>query len=67
MFAKAEDMDDSTNDGFAVLNAETKECRVRFLGNITNCKADDPADAVPAGIRNLILAVINDYSYLLYK
>ena len=67
LFAKAEDMDDSTNDGFAVLNAETKECRVRFLGNITNCKADDPADAVPAGIRNLILAVINDYSYLLYK
>ena len=67
LFAKAEDMDDSTNDGFAVLNAETKECRVRFLGNTTDCKADDPADTVPAGIRDLILAVINDYSYLLYK
>ena len=67
LFAKPEDMDDSTNDGFAVLNADTKECRVRFLGNVTECKADDPEDKVPGGIRALICAVIDDYSYLLFK
>lgn len=67
LFAKPEDMNDSTNDGFAVLNAETKECRVRFLGNVTDCKADDPEDKVPGGIRALICAVIDDYSYLLFK
>ena len=67
LFAKPEDMEDSTNDGFAVLNAETKECKVRFLGNITDCKADEPTDSVPSGIRELICAVINDYSYLLMK
>lgn len=67
LFAKAEDMDDSTNDGFAVINAETKECKVRFLGNITDCKADDPADSVPQGIRAMISAVIDNYSYLLFK
>lgn len=67
LFAKAVDMDDSTNDGFAVINAETKECKVRFLGNITDCKADDPADGVPQGIRAMISAVIDNYSYLLFK
>ena len=67
LFAKTEDMDDSTNDGFAVLNRETKECRVRFLGNITDCKADDPKDKVPTGIRALICAVMDDYSYLLFR
>ena len=55
LFAKPEDMEDSTNDGFAVLNAETKECKVRFLGNITDCKADEPTDSVPSGIRELIV------------
>ena len=67
LFAKPEDMDDSTNDGFAVLNAETKECKVRFLGNVTDCRADDLEDKVPGGIRALICAVIEDYSYLLFK
>ena len=44
---------------------ETKECKVRFLGKITDCKADDPNDALYEGLRRLINAVIDDYSYLL--
>lgn len=65
LFAKAEDMQESTNDGFAVMDREEKKCRVRFLGNMYECKADDSADAVPEGLRELICAVIDDYSYLL--
>ncbi len=42
LFANEADMADSTNDGFVVLNRATKECRVRFLGNEMDCKADDP-------------------------
>lgn len=65
LFAKQEDMDESTNDGFAVTDRETKECKVRFLGNIYDCKADGPADEVPEGLHRLMAAVINDYSYLI--
>ncbi|MDO4306224.1 MAG: putative selenate reductase subunit YgfK [Eubacteriales bacterium] len=65
LFATEADMEDSTNDGFVVLNAETKECKVRLLGNITDCKADDPADKLYEGLRRLICAVIDNYSYLI--
>lgn len=65
LFAKEADMADSTNDGFAVINKETKECKVRFLGKMMDCKADDPNDKLYEGLRRLINAVIDDYSYLL--
>ena len=58
-------MDESTNDGFAVVNRETRECKVRFLGNMYDCKADGPADKVPEGLHRLMTAVIDDYSYLI--
>jgi putative selenate reductase len=58
-------MADSTNDGFLVLNPETRECKVRLLGNITDCKADDPNDQLYEGLRKLINAVIDNYGYLL--
>lgn len=67
LFACPEDMENSDNDGFAVLNPATKECRVRFLGKISDCRADDPADKLYVGLRKLICAVIDDYSYLLYQ
>ena len=58
-------MENSSNDGFAVVNRETKECKVRFLGTITDCKADDPADKLYEGLRRLMCAVIDDYGYLI--
>lgn len=67
LFASEEHMADSSNDGFVVLNPETKKCRVRFLGRITDCKADDPSDPLYAGLRSIICAVIDDYRYLLFK
>lgn len=67
LFANEADMMDSENDGFVVLDAAAKTCKVRFLGNITDCKADDPADKLYEGLRRLICAVIDDYAYLLYR
>ena len=67
LFASEADMADSTNDGFAVLNPETKECKVRLLGQISDCKADDANDKLYEGLRRLICAVIDDYSYLIMK
>lgn len=65
LFASEADMADSTNDGFAVIDAAAKKCKVRFLGQISDCKADDPQDKLYIGLRRLICAVIDDYSYLI--
>ena len=65
LFATEADMEDSTNDGFTVLDAAEKKCKVRFAGVVSVSKADDPSDSLFAGLRQLICAVIDDYAYLL--
>ena len=65
LFANEKDMADSKNDGFVVLDKENKTCKVRFVGQITDCKADDPADKLYDGLKKLICAVIDDYGYLI--
>ncbi len=67
LFADEKDMADSKNDGFVVLDKENKTCKVRFVGQITDCKADDPADKLYDGLKKLICAVIDDYGYLITK
>ena len=67
LFANEKDMADSKNDGFIVLDKENKTCKVRFVGLITDCKADDPADKLYDGLKKLICAVIDDYGYLITK
>lgn len=67
LFANEKDMADSKNDGFVVLDKENKTCKVRFVGHITDCKADDPADKLYDGLKKLICAVIDDYGYLITK
>ncbi len=67
LFANEEHMADSENDGFVVLNPETKECKVRFLGKIMACKADDPQDSLYEGLRQIICAVCDSYRYLLFR
>ena len=67
LFANEKDMADSKNDGFVVLDKENKTCKVRFVGKITDCKADDPADKLYDGLKKLICAVIDDYGYLIAK
>lgn len=64
LFANEEDMANSTNQGFAVLDKEALRCKIRFLGNEFEwTKRED--DRVPFGIANLIEAVCKDYAYLL--
>lgn len=65
LFATEADMADSTNDGFVVLDADKKLCKVRLAGGISECKADDPADKFFVGLRRLICAVIDQYRYLM--
>ena len=67
LFANEKDMADSKNDGFVVLDKENKTCKVRFVGQITVCKADDPADKLYDGLKKLICAVIDDFGYLITK
>ena len=67
LFANEKDMADSKNDGFVVLDKENKTCKVRFVGQITDCKADDPTDKLYDGLKKLICAVIDDYGYLITK
>lgn len=67
LFTNEKDMADSKNDGFVVLDKENKTCKVRFVGQITDCKADDPADKLYDGLKKLICAVIDDYGYLITK
>ena len=67
LFANEKDMADSKNDGFVVLDKKNKTCKVRFVGLITDCKADDPADKLYDGLKKLICAVIDDYGYLITK
>ena len=67
LFANEKDMADSKNDGFVVLDKENKTCKVRFVGQITDCKADDLADKLYDGLKKLICAVIDDYGYLITK
>ena len=67
LFANEKDMADSKNDGFVVLDKENKTCKVRFVGLITDCKADDQADKLYDGLKKLICAVIDDYGYLITK
>ena len=64
LFASEKDMADSKNDGFAVLNRDALECKVRFIGNELIWKKGEDTK-VPEGLQKLIEAVCADYSYLL--
>ena len=65
LFASEADMENSKNQGFVVLNAESGECKVRYLGDIYTCKTSDEDSRVPEGLRRIIAAVCQDYNYLL--
>ncbi len=64
LFANEKDMADSKNDGFAVLNRDALECKVRFLGNELVWKRGEET-RLPEGLQKLIEAVCAEYSYML--
>ena len=65
LFATEEDMEDSTNDGFTVLDAETKEVLVRIGDRQEKVKADQPSEIFSENLGKLMCTVIDDYTYLL--
>ena len=64
LFADEKDMEDSKNQGFAVLDKERITCRVRFLGE-TSVWTKGEQTRIPEGLLKLMEAVCRDYTYLL--
>ena len=65
LFATEEDMKDSTNNGFTVLDAGTKEVLVRIGDRQEKVKADQPSEMLSEDLSKLMCTVIDDYTYLL--
>lgn len=64
LFTGEEDMENSKNQGFFVLDKERFVCRVRFLGDtFTWTKGEETK--LPFGMQHLIEAVIRDYPYII--
>ncbi len=64
LFANEEDMANSKNQGFVVLDKERVSCKVRFLGEeIVWNKGEE--SRLSSGLRKVIEAVCSDYAYLL--
>ena len=64
LFATEADMENSKNQGFAVLNQETRRCKVRFFGKTCIWEPEKPA-GLPDGLGRMIETVCRDYSYLI--
>lgn len=65
LFASEEDMKNSTNHGFTVLDKNTKEVSIRIDDKEETVKADQPSGILTEDLSRLICTVINDYEYLL--
>lgn len=65
LFANEADFENSKNQGFVVLNRETMQCKVRYVGNEYMVKAADAESAVPRQLRDVMETVCRDYGYLL--
>ena len=57
-------MEDSKNQGFAVLDAKTVKCKVRFFGE-TYVWTKGEETRIPDGLQKVMEAVCTEYSYLL--
>lgn len=67
LFANEADMENSKNQGFAVLDKEAGKCKVRLFGKVLDYVAGTTPEEVPEGLRGIIDTVIKDYGYLLMK
>ena len=64
LFADEKDMDDSSNQGFTVLDKEQVKCQVRFFGETSVWTKGDET-RIPEALQNLMETVCKDYSYML--
>ncbi len=67
LFASEADMENSRNQGFAVLDAEKGSCKVRLMGRVMDYTAGTASEDIPEGIQKIIETVIRDYAYLLMQ
>ena len=64
LFADEKDMEDSSNQGFAVLDREAVKCKVRFFGE-TSVWTKGEETRIPDALQKLMETVCTEYSYLL--
>lgn len=64
LFANENDMKESKNQGFTVLDRDTVVCKVRYLGNIIEYRKGEKTE-IPEELCRLMETVCRDYEYLL--
>lgn len=67
LFRTLEDFEDSENQGFAPLDAEKAIFRVRLGEKIQDVDLNDDSSNLYVDIKNLMLAVYQDYRYLMLQ
>lgn len=65
LFANREDLENSENQGFAVLDAESGEYLIRYLGEVFPLRLSETEGRIPEELARLMDAVRTDYRYLL--
>lgn len=65
LFGTEADFYDSKNEGFVVINKETKICKLRLEDKVSTININNDKCAIPKDIENIIWTVIKDYSYLI--
>lgn len=67
LFANEADMENSKNNGFAVLDPKAGSCKVRLFGTNYDYTVGTNPEEIPEGIRQIMDTVVKDYSYLLMR
>ena len=65
LFASEGDMEDSTNQGFAVTDREKGICRVRLQGRMLDYQMGEKSQEIPESLCRVMDTVIRDYDDLL--
>ncbi len=65
LFANEKDFADSENDGFVILDRETLKTRVRLSGSVTEEVLTGDDCGLFAGLKDVIVSIGENYSYLL--
>ena len=67
LFANEADFNNSENQGFVLLGEDALTCKVRLAGKIQDLSLKADHSGLPEGIKDLIMAVYKNHSYLLMK
>ena len=65
LFANTEDMENSKNQGFAVVDRGNGTCRVRLQGRLLDYRMGEASREIPEDLCRLMDTVMRDYAYLL--